>query len=179
LLAVGLALAGIALYIWFRYEWQFGVNAIIATFHDCLTTCGLFSLLGLEFNLTTVAAVLTIAGYSVNDTVVVYDRIRAELRRYKKMPISDILNLSINKTLSRTTVTSGLTGLSVVALYLFGGEVLRGFSLAIIWGILIGTYSTIFVASPMLIYMHLRRDREAKPAPSAEGPAGAGGAARP
>jgi len=180
LLAVGLALLGIALYIWFRYEWQFGVNAIIATFHDCLTTCGLFSLLGLEFNLTTVAAILTIAGYSVNDTVVVYDRIRAELRRYKKMPVSDILNLSINKTLSRTTVTSGLTGLSVVALYLFGGEVLRGFSLAMIWGILIGTYSTIFVASPMLIYMHLRRDRgEAKPAASAAGAAGAGGAARP
>ena len=179
LLAVGLALLGIALYIWFRYEWQFGVNAIIATFHDCVTTCGLFSLLGLEFNLTTVAAVLTIAGYSVNDTVVVYDRIRAELRRYKKMPISDILNLSINKTLSRTTVTSGLTGLSVVALYLFGGEVLHGFSVAMIWGIVIGTYSTIFVASPMLIYMHLRRDREAKPATSAEGAAGAGGAARP
>ncbi len=172
LLAVGLALLGIALYIWFRYEWQFGVNAIIATFHDCVTTCGLFSLLGLEFNLTTVAAVLTIAGYSV-------DRIRAELRRYKKMPISDILNLSINKTLSRTTVTSGLTGLSVVALYLFGGEVLHGFSVAMIWGIVIGTYSTIFVASPMLIYMHLRRDREAKPATSAEGAAGAGGAARP
>ena len=177
LLAVGLALLGIALYIWFRYEWQFGVNAIIATFHDCLTTAGLFSLLGLEFNLTTVAAILTIAGYSVNDTVVVYDRIRAELRKYKKMPVSDILNLSINKTLSRTTVTSGLTLLSVVALYIFGGEVLRGFSLAMIWGICIGTYSTIFVASPTLIYMHLRRDRgDPKPAVGPEGAAGAGSA---
>jgi preprotein translocase SecF subunit len=175
LLAVGLALLGIALYIWFRYEWQFGVNAIIATFHDCLTAAGLFSLFGLEFNLTTVAAILTIAGYSVNDTVVVYDRIRAELRKYKKMPVRDILNLSINKTLSRTTVTSALTLLSVVALYLFGGEVIRGFSLAMIWGICIGTYSTIFVASPMLIYMHLRRERgEAKAAAEPALPADAG-----
>ncbi|MFO1059235.1 MAG: protein translocase subunit SecF [Dongiaceae bacterium] len=175
LIAVGLALLGIALYIWFRYEWQFGVNAIVATFHDCITAAGLFSLFQIEFNLTTVAAILTIAGYSVNDTVVVYDRIRAELRKYKKMPVRDILNLSINKTLSRTTVTSALTLLSVVALYLFGGEVIRGFALAMIWGICIGTYSTIFVASPMLIYMHLRRNAgDAKAAPEPGLPADAG-----
>ncbi len=162
--AVILALAGIAAYIWFRYEWQFGINAIIATFHDCLTTVGLFALLGLDFNLTTVAAVLTIAGYSVNDTVVVYDRIRDEMRKYKKLPMRDLINQAINRTLSRTTVTSGLTLLSVLALYFFGGEVLRGFSLAMIWGIFIGTYSTVFVATPMLIYMNLRRGREPKAA---------------
>lgn len=151
-----LALVGIAAYIWFRYEWQFGLNAILATFHDVITTVGMFSLLGLQFDLASVAAVLTIAGYSVNDTVVIYDRIRDELRRYKKLPVSDIINQSINKTLARTTVTSGLTLLSVLAIALFGGEALRGFAIALIWGILIGTYSTIFVASPMLIYSNLR-----------------------
>jgi len=151
-----LALAGIAAYIWFRYEWQFGLNAILATFHDVITTVGLFSLLGLQFDLASVAAVLTIAGYSVNDTVVIYDRIREELKRYRKLPVSDIINQSINKTLARTTVTSGLTLLSVLSIALFGGEALRGFAIALIWGIVVGTYSTIFVASPMLIYMNLR-----------------------
>jgi preprotein translocase SecF subunit len=150
-LAVVLALGGIAAYIWFRYEWQFGINAIVATFHDTITTVGLFALLGLEFNLTTVAAVLTIAGYSVNDTVVIYDRVREELRRYKKMPLYDLINMAVNKTLSRTVVTSGLTLLSVLALYGFGGEVLRGFSLAMIWGIVIGSYSTVFIATPLLL----------------------------
>lgn len=171
--AVVLALAGIAAYIWFRYEWQFGINAIAATLHDCITTVGLFALFDLDFNLNTVAAVLTIAGYSVNDTVVVYDRVRDEMRRYKKMPIQELINLAINKTLSRTTVTSGLTMLSVLALFFFGGEVIRGFSLALIWGIFIGTYSTVFVATPMLIYMNLRRARsEAAPeAAIAEAPA--------
>lgn len=154
--AVVIALGGIAAYIWFRYEWQFAVNAIAATLHDCITTVGLFSLLGLDFNLTTVAAVLTIAGYSVNDTVVVYDRVRSEMRRYKKMPMTELINLSVNRTLSRTTVTSGLTLVSVLALFFFGGEVLSGLSTALIWGIVVGTYSTIFVATPMLIYMHVR-----------------------
>ncbi len=171
LLAAALALAGIAAYIWFRYEWQFGVNAIVATFHDCITTVGLFALLDLDFNLTTVAAVLTIAGYSVNDTVVVYDRVRDEMRRYKKMPMAELINLAINKTLSRTTVTSGLTMLSVLALFFFGGEVIRGFSLALIWGIFIGSYSTIFVATPMLIYMNLRRARGGEPAGADKGAA--------
>jgi preprotein translocase SecF subunit len=154
-----LAMLGIMGYVWFRYEWQFGINAVLALFHDCVTTVGLFALTGMEFNLTTVAAVLTIAGYSVNDTVVIYDRIRYDMRRYKTMPIKDLINLALNSTLSRTTVTSGLTLLSVLALALFGGEVIRGFSIAMIWGIVVGTYSTICVASPLLIYMHLHRIR--------------------
>lgn len=174
--AVVLAMIGIAAYIWFRYEWQFGINALIAVFHDVITTIGLFALIGMEFNLATVAAVLTIAGYSVNDTVVVYDRVREELRRYKKMPLPELINLALNRTLSRTVMTSGLTLLSVLALYLFGGEVIRGFSLAMIWGIAIGTYSTVFVATPLLIYMNLRRidtDKAAKAPEAAESPGGA------
>lgn len=154
--AFGLAILGIMAYVWFRYEWQFGVNALLALFHDVITTIGLFSLLRIEFNLTIVAAVLTIAGYSVNDTVVIYDRIRHDLHRYKKMPLGELINLALNTTLSRTTVTSGLTLLSVLALYIFGGEVLHGFSIALIWGIIIGTYSTICVATPLLLYMKLR-----------------------
>jgi preprotein translocase SecF subunit len=171
--AFALAMAGIMGYIWFRYEWQFAINAILALFHDCITTLGLFSLLNLEFDLATVAAVLTIAGYSVNDTVVIYDRIRDELRKYKKKSINELINESINKTLSRTVVTSGLTLLSVVALFFVGGEALRSFSAAMIWGIVIGTYSTIFVASPLLIYMRLRRDAmdKKKIDKTAEGPA--------
>lgn len=156
-LAIVLAMGGILLYVWVRYEWQFAVNAIVALIHDCVTTVGLFSLLGLEFNLSIVAAVLTIAGYSVNDTVVIYDRIRYDLRRYKTMPLGDLINQSLNTTLSRTTVTSGLTLLSVVALALFGGEVMRGFAIAMIWGIVIGSYSTICVATPLLLYMKIRR----------------------
>lgn len=165
-----IALLGIMAYIWFRYEWQFAINAIVALLHDTITTVGLFSLLGLQFDLASVAAVLTIAGYSVNDTVVIYDRIRDELKRYKKMPLVELINHSINKTLSRTTVTSGLTLLSVLAIALFGGEVLRGFAIALIWGIVVGTYSTIFVASPMLIYMNLRRIRETKAKGAGGGP---------
>lgn len=159
ILATILALFGIMAYVWFRYEWQFGVNCLVALFHDCITTVGLFSLIGWQFDLTTVAAVLTIAGFSVNDTVVIYDRIREELRRYKAMPLGELLSMSINRTLSRTIMTSGLALLSVLAILFFGGEVLRGFALAMTWGIVIGTYSTIFVASPMLIYMNLRREK--------------------
>lgn len=153
-----IAMGGIMGYIWFRYEWQFAINAILALLHDCVTTIGLFALLGLDFNLPTVAAVLTIAGYSVNDTVVIFDRIRDELRKYKKMPLPELVNQAINKTLSRTTVTSGLTLLSVLALFFVGGEALSSFSAALIWGIVVGTYSTIFVATPLLIYMNLRRE---------------------
>jgi preprotein translocase SecF subunit len=139
-----------------------------------ITTVGLFSLLGLQFDLASVAAVLTIAGYSVNDTVVIYDRIREELRRYRKMPVNDLINQSINKTLARTTVTSGLTLLSVLSIALFGGETLRGFAIALIWGIVIGTYSTIFVASPMLIYTNLRSIRgRIAGAPADQAPASA------
>ena len=168
-LASVLALVGIMIYVWFRYEWQFAVNCIVALFHDCITTVGLFSLLGLQFDLNIVAAVLTIAGFSVNDTVVIYDRIREELRRYKKMPLGDLLSMSINRTLSRTTMTSGLAFLSVLAIFLFGGEVLRGLSIALMWGIIVGTYSTIYVAAPMLIYMGLRRDRVGGASPTGAG----------
>ncbi|TDQ80589.1 protein translocase subunit secF [Dongia mobilis] len=161
-LAFLLAMGGIMAYIWFRYEWNYGVNALIALVHDCVTTVGLFALTGMEFNLTTVAAVLTIAGYSVNDTVVVFDRIRFELRRYKTMAVRDVINLALNTTLSRTTVTSGLTLLSVLALAIWGGEAMRGFAVALIWGIVIGTYSTLFMATPLLLYANLRPGAKAK-----------------
>lgn len=157
-----LAMGGIMAYIWFRYEWNFGLNALMALVHDCVTTIGLFALTGMEFNLATVAAVLTIAGYSVNDTVVVFDRIRYDLRRFKTLPIRDLLNQSLNSTLSRTTVTSGLTLLSVLALAIWGGEAMRGFAVALIWGIVVGTYSTLFMATPLLLYVDLRRGAKAK-----------------
>ena len=155
--AVLLALVAMLVYIWFRFEWQFGVGAVTALAHDVIMTIGVFSLLGLEFNLTTVAAVLTIAGYSINDTVVVYDRIRENLRKYKAMTLGEIINLSVNETLSRTLLTSGTTLIALIILFFFGGEVIKGFSFAMTWGILVGTYSSIFIASPLLIYMSLRR----------------------
>jgi preprotein translocase subunit SecF len=156
-LATVVALAAIMVYIWFRFEWQFGVGATIATLHDVISMIGLFSVFQLEFDLTTVAAVLTIAGYSVNDTVVVYDRLRENLRKYKAMPLEQLIDLSINETLSRTILTSTTTLLAVLALFLFGGPVIHGFSLAMIWGIVFGTYSSIYVAAPMLVYFNLRR----------------------
>lgn len=155
--AVVLALGAMMIYIWFRFEWQFGVGAVVALLHDVLLTIGVFALLGLEFNLSTVAAILTIAGYSINDTVVVYDRVRENLRKYKQMPLAELLNLSINGTLSRTLLTSVTTLLALSALYFFGGEVLGGFSFAMIWGVIVGTYSSIFIAVPLLVYMNLRR----------------------
>ena len=158
ILALAMALFGICIYIWFRYEWQFGVNAIITILYDCVTMVGLYSLLGLEFDLNAVAAILTIAGYSMNDKVVLYDRVKDEMRRYKKMPLVDILNLAINRTLSRTTMTGGLTLLSVIALYLFGGKTLEGFSIALMWGIIIGTSSSIYVGTPILLYMGIRKN---------------------
>ena len=155
--AVSLAILGILVYIWFRFEWQFGVGAVVALVHDVVTTIGIFSLLGMEFNLTTVAAVLTIAGYSINDTVVVFDRVRENLRKYKVMPLPELFNQSINETLSRTTMTSFTTLLALIALFAFGGEVIRGFSFAMIWGIVVGTYSSIAIAVPTLLYMRLPR----------------------
>jgi len=152
--AVLAAVGAILLYIWFRFEWQFGVGATVALTHDVLTTIGLFSLLQLEFNLATVAAILTIAGYSINDTVVIFDRVRENLRRYKRMPLAELCNLSLNETLSRTAMTSFTTLLALFALYLFGGEVIRGFSIALIWGVVIGTFSTVWVAVPVLIYLN-------------------------
>ncbi|MBM85007.1 MAG: protein translocase subunit SecF [Rhodospirillaceae bacterium] len=160
MLAVGLALLSILLYIWFRFEWQFGVGAIAALSHDILTTIGLFALLQHEFNLATVAAVLTIAGYSINDTVVVYDRVRENLRKYKRMDLAKLFNLSINQTLSRTTMTSVTTLLALLAIFFFGGEVLADFALAMIWGVCIGTYSSVFIAVPLLLYTNLKRNEE-------------------
>ncbi len=157
-IAVSLAIVGILLYIWFRFEWQFGVAAILALVHDILITIGVFSLFSFDFGLTEVAALLTLAGYSINDTVVVFDRIRENLRRYKKMPLIELLNQSINETLSRTVLTASTTFLAVLALYVFGTEVIRGFSFAMLFGILIGTWSSIFVASPFLLWIGVKRD---------------------
>ncbi|MBL4721386.1 MAG: protein translocase subunit SecF [Alphaproteobacteria bacterium] len=151
------AMLAILVYVWFRFEWQFGIGAVLALLHDVITTIGLFSLIQLEFNLATVAAVLTIAGYSINDTVVVYDRVRENMRRYKKMPLPELFNNSLNQTLSRTVMTSVTTLLALFALYAFGGEVIRGFSIALIWGVIIGTYSSISLAVPFLLYVRLER----------------------
>jgi preprotein translocase subunit SecF len=156
MMAVGLAMVAVLIYIWFRFEWQYGVGAIVALVHDVVLTIGLFALLGLEVNLTTVAAVLTIVGYSLNDTVVIFDRVRENLRRYRTMPIPELLDVSMNETLARTLMTSLTTLLALLSLYLFGGEVIKGFTLAMIWGVLIGTYSTIYVSTPTLIYLNLR-----------------------
>ncbi len=155
--AVSYAIIAILVYIWFRFEWQFGLAAVIALVHDVLSIIGIFALLGFEFNLSTVAAVLTIAGYSINDTVVVFDRVRENLRRYKKLSLPELLNRSINETLSRTVITSFTTLLALLALYFLGGEVIRNFSFAMIWGVVIGTYSSICLAVPMLLYMKLPR----------------------
>ncbi len=158
IIAVMCAIFGILLYIWFRFEWQFGVAAILALVHDITITLGVFSLLGMEFGLTEVAALLTLAGYSINDTVVVFDRIRENLRRYKKMALDELMNRSINETLSRTVVTSGTTFVAVLAIYIFGTEVIQGFAFAMLFGILIGTWSSIFVASPFLLWIGVKRD---------------------
>ena len=156
-MAVSLAILAILVYIWFRFEWQFGLGAIVALTHDVLSTIGIFALLGLEFNLSTVAAVLTIAGYSINDTVVVYDRVRENLRKYKKKDFGELLNDSVNQTLSRTVMTSVTTLLALLALYLLGGAVIKDFSFAMIWGVIIGTYSSICLAVPMLMYLNVNR----------------------
>jgi preprotein translocase subunit SecF len=151
-LALLLATLGVAAYIWLRFEWQFGVGALVALVHDVFVTLGFFALTQLEFNLNVVAALLTIIGYSLNDTVVVYDRIRENLRKYRKMDIGPLLDLSINETLSRTIVTSVSLMLALGALVLFGGDVIFGFSIAMLLGIFIGTYSSIYVAAPILIW---------------------------
>ncbi len=150
IIAISLALAAMLFYIWVRFEWQFSVGSIIALFHDVVITLGIFSFLSLEINLSIIAAVLTIVGYSMNDTVVIYDRIRENLLKYNKVSISDIANLSINETLARTIITSVTTLLALFSIYILGGEILRGFSFAMILGVIIGTYSSIFVASPIL-----------------------------
>jgi preprotein translocase SecF subunit len=156
MLAVACALLAIMVYIWFRFEWQFSIAAILALAHDVLSTVGLFALTCFEFNLATVAAILTIAGYSINDTVVVFDRVRENLRRYKSYEIEDIINKSLNETLSRTVMTSFTTLLALLAITIFGGAVLRDFALAMIWGVLIGTYSSVFVAVGFLSRFDIR-----------------------
>ncbi|MCA8887796.1 MAG: protein translocase subunit SecF [Parvularculaceae bacterium] len=158
ILAVVLAITGMLFYIWMRFEWQFSVGSIVALVHDITITMGMFAVTRLDFNVATIAALLTIVGYSMNDTVVVYDRVRENLRKYKKKPLPELIDLSINETLTRTVMTSGTTLLSLIALFFFGGEVLRGFTAAIIFGILIGTYSSIFVASPFLLATGVKRD---------------------
>ena len=155
--ALAAALLSIAAYLWFRFEWQFGLSGVVSLLHDVIAIVGVFALLGYEFNLTIVAAILTIAGYSINDSVVVFDRIRENMRKYKTMPFIDLLDLSINQTLSRTFITGLTTIIVLMVLYLLGGEVLRGFSFAMLFGVIIGTYSSVFVAVPLLLYLDVRR----------------------
>lgn len=156
IIAVVLALVAVMTYIWFRFEWQFSVGTVAALLHDVFLTIGLLSVLGIEFNLASIAAILTIVGYSLNDTVVVFDRIRENLRKYKQMSLSDLIDLSLNQTLPRTMMTSISTLIALTALYVWGGEVLRGFTFTMIWGVLVGTYSSIFIAGPVLIFFRAR-----------------------
>jgi preprotein translocase SecF subunit len=162
--AVLLSLAGVFAYLWFRFEWQFSTGAIAALVHDVSATIGIYAVSGIEFNLTSLAAVLTIIGYSLNDTVVIFDRVRENLRRYKAMPIEQLLDLSINETLARTLMTALTTLIALIPLWLFGGEVIRGFTIVMIWGVIIGTYSTIYIATPVLYYFNLRSTASAEPA---------------
>lgn len=157
-LAVVLAIAAVLVYIWLRFEWQFALGAVVALVHDVILTIGVFSELQIRFDLAIIAALLTIVGYSLNDTVVVFDRVRENLRKYKKKSLAEILNLSINETLSRTVMTSVTTLLALIALYVLGGDVIRGFVFAMIWGVIVGTYSSIFVASAILLYLGVKRD---------------------
>lgn len=157
-IAVCLAIFAVLIYIWARFEWQFSVGAVVALVHDVVITIGFFSLLQLDFNISIIAALLTIVGYSLNDTVVVFDRVREYLRKFKKMDLTELLDLSINSTLSRTILTSVTTLIALLSLILFGGEVIKGLSLAMIWGVIIGTYSSIFVASPVLLLLGVKRD---------------------
>ena len=150
--AIAIALAAMLIYIWLRFEWQFSIGAIVAIFHDVIITLGIFSLLSLEINLSIVAAVLTIVGYSMNDTVVIFDRVRENLKKYADIKIFDLTNLSINETLSRTLITSVTTLLALLSIFFFGGEILKGFSFARILGVILGTYSSIFIANPVLVY---------------------------
>jgi len=156
--AVVLAMLLMLVYIWFRFEWQFSLGAVVSLIHDVFATIGILCILQIEFNLQMIAAILTIVGYSMNDTVIVYDRVRENLRKYKKMDLAELIDLSINQTLSRTVITSGTTLLALLALFVFGGEVLRGFTFAMIFGILIGTYSSIFIAAPVILAVGVSRD---------------------
>jgi preprotein translocase subunit SecF len=158
MLAVGASMVAILFYIWLRFEWQFSVGAIAALIHDVVLTIGIFSLLQIRFDLATIAALLTIIGYSINDTVVIFDRLRENLIKYKKMPLRDVMNLSVNETLSRTVMTSGTTLLALIALLALGGDVIRGFVFAIFWGIIVGTYSSVFVAKNVVLMLGVNRE---------------------
>ena len=169
ILAVVLSIFCVLFYIWFQFEWQFAIGAVLSLLHDVVLSIGLFCVIGLEFNLSIIAAILTIVGYSLNDTVVVFDRIREFLRKYKSMPLADLIDFSINSVLPRTLLTSVTTLIALTSLYIFGGEVIRGFTFAMIWGVLVGTYSSIFIASPVLILLGTNREgareqAKAKPA---------------
>tara|TARA_B100001123_G_scaffold350873_1_gene401551 strand:+ start:1293 stop:2195 length:903 start_codon:yes stop_codon:yes gene_type:complete len=155
IIAIGLSLVAMLIYIWIRFEWQFSIGAILALFHDVILTLGIFSLFSLEINLSIVAAVLTIVGYSMNDTVVIFDRVRENLKKFSDIKIFDLTNISINETLSRTIITSITTLLALVSIYVFGGEILKGFSLAMILGVIFGTYSSIYIANPILILLNV------------------------
>ena len=154
-IAISVALFLMLVYIWIRFEWQFSLGAIVALFHDVLVTLGVFSLLGLEINLSIIAAVLTIVGYSMNDTVVIFDRVRENLRKYSDIKIFELTNISINETLSRTLITSITTLLALLSIFFFGGEVLKGFSLAMIFGVIFGTYSSIYIANTVLVRLNV------------------------
>ena len=156
--ALALACLGIGVYVWLRFEWQFAVGAVVALIHDLTITLGIFALFGLNFDLTIVAALLTILGFSINDTVVIFDRIRENLRRYKRMPLNELIDLSVNETLSRTIMTAGTVFVALIALYLLGGEVIRGFVLAMLIGTVVGTYSSVYIAAPFLILIGVKRD---------------------
>ncbi|MDB5595276.1 MAG: protein-export rane protein SecF [Hyphomicrobiales bacterium] len=162
-LGVVLSIIAVLIYLWFRYEWQLAIAAVIATMHDLLLTVGFFAVTGLEFNITSIAAILTIVGLSLNETVVVLDRIREMMRKYKKLPIADMIDLSINAVLSRTIMTSTTTLLALLALVFFGGHVIQSFSLAMMWGVIVATYSSIFICSPILIYLGVRPGDLAEP----------------
>ncbi|MGV6804935.1 MAG: protein translocase subunit SecF [Ruegeria sp.] len=157
-LAVVLAIGAVLVYIWLRFEWQFALGAVVALVHDVLLTIGIFSELQIKFDLAIIAALLTIVGYSLNDTVVVFDRVRENLRKYKKKDLKEVLNISINETLSRTVMTSVTTLLALISLYVLGGDVIRGFVFAMIWGVIVGTYSSVFVASTILLWLGVKRD---------------------
>jgi preprotein translocase subunit SecF len=166
IIAVLAAMGAILVYIWLRFEWQFAVGAVIALIHDVILTIGIFALLQIRFDLATIAALLTIVGYSINDTVVIFDRLRENLIKYKKMPLRDVMNLSVNETLSRTIMTSGTTLLALFALLALGGDVIRGFVFAITWGVIVGTYSSVYVAKNVVLMLGTKRDWS-KPDPSA------------
>ena len=163
-IAVFLAIVAVLFYIWLRFEWQFSVGAVAALVHDVVLTIGVFSLLQIKFDLAIIAALLTIVGYSLNDTVVVFDRVRENLRKYKKKALKEVLNLSINETLSRTVMTSVTTLIALISLFVLGGDVIRGFVFAMIWGVVVGTYSSVFVASAILLKLNVTRDWSAKDA---------------